>query len=73
MKAARRNPKPFFPKPGELRAHISADLAARKRALTKLRLAKGSIKPLAEVKERQPLSDEQKARMAAIVERLRCR
>jgi hypothetical protein len=72
LKHVRKHSK-FFPKPAELRAPITSELSARKRALTKLRLAKGSIKPLAEVKERQPLSDEQKARMAAIVEKLRCR
>jgi hypothetical protein len=65
MKAHRLSPKPFFPKPGELRAHISDELGARKRALIKLRLARGSIRPPAPARE--PLTEEQETKLRETV------
>jgi hypothetical protein len=66
LAAHRLSPKPFFPKPGELRAHIVDELGARKRALIKLRLAKGSIR--APERVREPPSEEQVEKVAAAVE-----
>jgi hypothetical protein len=68
LKAYRLNPKAFFPKPGELRAQIVDELGARKRALIKLRLAKGSIKAPEQV--RPPPTDEQVEKVRRIVDEL---
>lgn len=64
LKSARRNLK-FFPKPSELRAPIVGELGERMRALTKLRLAKGSIRPPSPVRE--PLTEEQEAKVREAV------
>lgn len=65
-KRLRLSPLRFFPKPGEIRAHIVDDLEQRKRLVTKMRLARRQRR---DPEEWRPPTEREKAEVDALVRR----